>query len=47
MSFSFYSGFSFNRKKQANEHELIPVLAEVLRALLVGTGLEVVIFSTK
>ena len=37
----------FYRKKQANAHELLPVLAEVLKALLSGTGLEVVNFLTK
>jgi len=37
----------FGRKKQANAHELLPVLAEVLKALLSGTGLEVVRFLTK
>ena len=37
----------FYRKKQANAHELLPVLAEVLKALLSGTGLEVVKFLTK
>jgi len=37
----------FGRKKQANAHELLPVLAEVLKALLSGTGLEVVRFLTQ
>ncbi|KAG2649819.1 hypothetical protein PVAP13_1NG133600 [Panicum virgatum] len=30
----------YEKKKQANAHELLPVLAEVLKALLSGTGLE-------
>ncbi|XP_062218735.1 putative callose synthase 8 [Phragmites australis] len=30
----------YEQKKQANAHELLPVLAEVLKALLTGTGLE-------
>ncbi|TVU33247.1 hypothetical protein EJB05_25038 [Eragrostis curvula] len=30
----------YEKKKQANDQELMPVLAEVLKALLIGTGLE-------
>jgi callose synthase len=37
----------YEKKKQANAHELLPVLAEVLKALLSGTGLEVVKFLTE
>lgn len=39
-----YNSFFFGRKKKANAHEHLPVLAEVLKALLSGTGLEVVCF---
>ncbi|XP_010234098.1 putative callose synthase 8 isoform X4 [Brachypodium distachyon] len=30
----------YEKKKQANSHELVPVLGEVLKAVLIGTGLE-------
>lgn len=35
----------YEKKKRANEHELLPVLAEVLKALLSGTGLEGLVAS--
>ncbi|CAM0945992.1 unnamed protein product [Alopecurus aequalis] len=35
----------YEKKRQANAHELMPVLAEVLKAVLIGTGLESLVAS--
>uniref|UniRef100_M8B6D1 1,3-beta-glucan synthase component FKS1-like domain-containing protein n=1 Tax=Aegilops tauschii TaxID=37682 RepID=M8B6D1_AEGTA len=35
----------YEKKKQANAHQLMPVLGEVLKAVLIGTGLESLVAS--